>query len=259
MIFELFVSPDSDPDFAPQLAILGPGIAPSGKLPNGMNPQGLPASLHSGVRNKEPDLEPATPARQYFLLRTEFPAPNSGKYYAVVFSGIVGGKFGLAIGAMESFTLLEWIRIPLAVIGTYRWEGQSIALVFLPFVLILTFGLLIMLTRQKLNDWAIRLGVLAGWIFLGSAALYGTQVLFKIVSARAAEKWLLLFPFVILLTQILLAIGVMRSSLRKKPVRTAIYGFLGLIAWAGYIVGPTMAVLSAVAIASRAKQRAWKV
>jgi hypothetical protein len=253
MVFELFVSPDSDPGFLPKLAVIGPGIAPSGDLPRSFNLQGPPASVYSGVRCEEPEFEPFTPSRLFFTLRIDSTAPASGRYYAVVFSERADGRFGLAVGSSESFTLAEWINIPIAVVGTYRWEGQPLALVLLPFGVVVAVGLCLLLfrIRQKRIDWGAALGVLAGLTFLGSAALYGTQVLSKIFSARTTELWAMFVPPAILSVQILLGIGVIRSAWKRRPARIAVYGLLGLFSWAGYVVGPAIALVSSIAVVVR--------
>jgi hypothetical protein len=253
MEFELFVSPDSDPEFAPKLALVGPGITPSGSLPGGINLQGLAASVYSGTRDEEPEFEPFTPSQLYFILHVDSTAPASGRYYAVVFSGKASGKFGLAIGSSESFTPAQWINIPVAVLSTYRWEGQSLAFIFLPFAGVMVVGccFLFIRVREKRSDWEALMGMLAGMTFLGSAALYGTQVLCKVYPSRASESWLWFVPVVIISIQILLGIGVIRSAAKRRPVRTAIYGALGLVAWAGYILGPIMAIASAAVVGIR--------
>jgi hypothetical protein len=250
MVLDLFVSPDSDPDFVPRLAILGPAISPSGELPHGIDPHGLPACVYSGVRSERPEFEPFTPTRLLFILQIDSVAPSSGRYYAVVFSNRGGGKFGLAIGSSESFTPLEWIAIPLSVVGTYLWEGQSLAIVFLPAGVVLALGLLLLLSRMRQNqsDWSSALGVVAGVSFLASAALYTTQVLCKVFSARATEMWLVFVPFIIVSIQVILGVAVIRSASTRRPLRTAIYGLLG---WAGHLVGPAIALVSSAAIAAR--------
>jgi hypothetical protein len=255
MEFELFVSPDSDPEFAPKLALVGSGITPSGSLPGGINLQGLAASVYSGNRDEEPEFEPFTPSKLYFVLRINSAVPASGRYYAVVFSERTGGKFGLAIGSQERFTPAEWINIPIAVISTYRWEGQSLAFIFLPFAGVMVIGCCLMFirVRKKRSDWETLQGMLAGLTFLGSAALYSTQVLSKVFTCRASELWLWFVPVIIISIQILLGIGVIRSAAKRRPVRTAIYGALGLVAWAGYIFGPAMAIVSAVVVGIRSR------
>ncbi len=253
IVLELFVSPDAAQDFVPKLAVAGPGVSPSGSLPPSINLHGMATAVYSGVRDEEPDFEPFTPTRLYFVLHVDTTAPASGLYYVLVFSERTGGKFGLVIGSSESFTPVEWISIPIAVIGTYCWEGQSLAFVFLPFAAILFVGACILFfhVRKKRCHWGALLGMLAGITFLGSATLYSTQVMPKAFSSRSTELWLWFVPPVIVAAQILLGIGVIRSAAKSRPVRTGIYGALGLFAWAGYIIGPMIAIASAIAIAIR--------
>jgi hypothetical protein len=88
----------------------------------------------------------------------------------------------------------------------------------------------------------------AGITFLGSAALYTTQVLPKVFTSRSSELWLCFVPPGIVGAQILLGLGVIWSAAKRRPVRIAIYGLLGLFAWAGYIIGPVLAVVSAIIV-----------
>jgi hypothetical protein len=244
IVFELFTSPASDPAFVPKLALAGPGVMASGLLPEGVNVRGLPTHVYSGERSVTPDLEPATPNLQYFILKVEAVAPATGRYYAVVFSK-TAGRFGLAGGAFEGFTLCEWITLPVVVLRTYRWEGQSLLIVFLPFAAVVALGAAVEIWRVRRGQaaWYTLPGVLAGYTFLGSAALYGTQVLRKVFTGSPSELWFL--PVVMITAQILLGIGVIRSASKRRPIRTALYGAMGLFAWAGYVVGPAAAVASA--------------
>jgi hypothetical protein len=71
----------------------------------------------------------------------------------------------------------------LAVINTYRWEGQSLAFVFLPFAAVVSIGVCLLVfffhIRKRRCDWGAALGMFAGVTFVGSAALYATQVVPK--------------------------------------------------------------------------------
>jgi len=45
------------------------------------------------------------------------------------------GKYGIAIGYKEEFTLSEWLLIPIDVINIHQWEGQSLILILMPLLL----------------------------------------------------------------------------------------------------------------------------
>ena len=66
------------------------------------------------------------------LSTSDLKAPESGKYYIVVSSEQGEGNYGIVVGYKETFTLKEWISVPLNQIKIYRWEGQSLILIFAP-------------------------------------------------------------------------------------------------------------------------------
>jgi hypothetical protein len=79
-----------------------------------------------------------TPSSYYQLISVDLIVEQSGDYYLVVY-GI--GKYGLAVGYKEEFSLLEWLKIPFDVTLVHLWEGQSLLLILLPLIIIIYIGL----------------------------------------------------------------------------------------------------------------------
>lgn len=118
----------NDSSFIPMVAILGPGLKNQGTLlnkvalPSGYNWQ----AISSG--HPVPTCEPFSPGSFFGLSDTAFNVPSTGQYYVVVYensSTPTGGHYGLTIGDRESYTIDEWVLLPVNLINIYSWGGQT--------------------------------------------------------------------------------------------------------------------------------------
>jgi hypothetical protein len=243
----------------PDLVLMGPGIVSGeesgevSELPGTVEiPEGNGALIVPGSRPKSATYEGFTPSAFYSLARLDLEAPESGTYYAAVNSPPGGGNYGVVLGYLESFSLKEWLLIPLDQIRIYRWEGQSLLFIFTPLLFTLAVGFLIILrTKAEVVDydpgrWS---GALAGLLFLGTGISFLFQMLVSLSkSAYTPEIIITLF---LALAHLGLGATAIVLSLRgkgygKERAREKLYflvlGLGGFLLWAGWIIGPFLAL-----------------
>lgn len=240
-------------EFMPGFVLMGPGLTNQGQIPGYVE---QPAGLHSvvvmGVQPAEATYEPFAPSSFYNLAELSIPAPDSGMYYIAVYEPERGGHYSLAIGERETFSLTEWILIPIRLISIYQWEGQSICMIFLPIIVPLALGLIFFWKKNQIPqtpfEWA---GILAGMLFLCT----GFTVIFQMVMALSYTQLRqeVIITIVVALIPVILGIAVIRSIMNnrenvdiRKRTYLAALGILALFIWAGYLVGPVLAVLAGV-------------
>jgi hypothetical protein len=152
--------------------------------------------------------------------------------------------------------LKEWISIPLNQIKIYRWEGQSLLLIFTPLALTLATGLLaIFLKREAVAEFSpARIsGILAGLFFLGTGVTYIFQMLISL-SKSSYSSGMVITLFLILssigLGVVAIALSLKDESYGTRSTRKRLYfsglGIAGLLFWAGWFIGPLLAFEAAV-------------
>lgn len=252
--------PDS---MVPSLVIIGPGFALSGDVPPFVEvPTGSSAMVVAGGPPGKPSYEPFTPQPIFEVARFNVTVPQDGDYYVAVY-GPEAGKYSLAPGYVEEFTVDEWLLIPWSVISIHLWEGQSPAYIFAPLVVVVVGGLaLFVLYRRKrgprpdIPGWLI---LVAGLMYLGGAAMTGLQAVHAVNLTGYDSGVILTLMFIlgpVLLGLWALWLGVKSPapgpSLRRG-VSMIVVGALGLGLWAGLIVGPLLAIVGGIlALARRA-------
>ena len=241
-------------NFAPWLVIAGPGLSPQGMVPPGVEiPAGDQAVVVTGMRPVSADYEPFSPMAMYQTAMYSGKAPADGTYVIAVYTPADGGPYSLATGTLESFTVSEWILVPVDLIGVRLWQGQSLLLIFGPFlgVLVIGAGLLYRLPKRKRMSRASWSGLVAGLLYLGS----GTALIIQtVIAARMAAAGL---AVLVTLAFAAIALGAGAAAVsasirapdptpRRFRVLMAVIGIAGLAAWAGLIVGPVLAFVSAL-------------
>ncbi len=265
--------------FTPNVILIGPGLQNEGKISDKLEvPDGYGAKLLSYSLPKKPVYEGFTPSAFYSLVKLDIKAPKSGTYYAAVGAiqeagsrkgedaiqekglqerEIPGeGNYGLILGYRETFTLKEWISMPLSQIKIYHWEGQSLLLIFTPLALTLAAGLLaIYLKREAVAGFSpARIsGILAGFFFLGTGVTYILQMLISLVkSSYSLEVFITL---ILILANIVLGVAAIalilkdenyRVSSTRKRLYFSVLGIVGLLLWAGWFIGPFLAFEAAI-------------
>lgn len=249
----LYTPIGGDPGFAPVLVIMGPGITSRDTLPDFIEvPDGVGFVIIEATRPERPEYEPFTPASYYYLSDFDMEISISGTYYFAVYEPNRGGRYGIALGYKEEFTLLEWIKVPLDVINIHLWEGQPLGLIVAPLfaTLVIGFGLLIWRYGLDLNAFNI-VCVSAGLLYLGSGLMTLMQM---IISLKGAEyDSLVILTIIFVLLPFLLGLALLRRvgrgrvsfSIRDR-ILLVILGVLGLFSWAGLLVGPALVIFASI-------------
>lgn len=243
--------------FNPDLILMGPGLANEGKVPETLEvSKGYGVKVFPGDLPESPVYEAFTPSAFYSLASPDLKAPENGTYYAVVSSTKGIGNYGIVIGYGETFTLKEWISVPLNQIKIYLWEGQSLFLIFTPLGIILALGLLVIFFKREVvsgfNSARIS-GIFAGLFFLGTGLSFIFQMLISLSKSSYSSDvfvtlFLILASLVLGITSLIL--GLKDEDYGAKSTRKRLYflviGVAGLLFWTGWFVGPLLAFEAAV-------------
>jgi len=249
----LYLPRNEDPGFSPNLVVMGPGIASMGEMPGFIEvPEGAGVALVESERPERPEYEPFTPTSYYYVADYDTEVTVEGHYYFAVYEPDGEGRYGLAIGYKEEFTLVEWVKIPLDVIGIRLWEGQPLLLFFAPVLLALMAGYGLLFWRSRIGLSAFNLAcATAGLLYVGSGLVILMEMAISLYGAAYDSLAFLTVVFVLL--PVLLGYAVLRKvhrgqaeiSTRDRIVFVAL-GVLGLFVWAGFLVGPVLAVLAGI-------------
>jgi hypothetical protein len=253
----------NEEDFLPVLLLLGPGLNGSAKLPGHLS---LPPQA-SGLKilkaeNKGADYavyEPFGPSSFKEVSEINLTAPQSARYYAAVYSNSnnninntnnmneTSGHYGLAVGYREEFGFLERVSTPLRLISIYLWEGQSLGVILIPYLVAEILSLLLFWRGSRRTSFCLA-GSLAGFLFLASSASVITQMVFNLTRAPFGTE-----------VYITLAIAVLHAFLGVVTIRLArgeagllqrillaVLGTIALLAGSGLIMGPILAVAASV-------------
>jgi len=247
------LTPENE-DFVPNLAVMGPGIEEYDPVPDFVEqPADVGVKIIEGELG-EREYEPFTPGSYYHPARYDEKIDESGTYHVVVYNEEeTGGKYGLAVGYQETWSPMEWIRLPLDVVNIRIWEGQSLWLIFAPMVSVLGIGFA--WTGWKYYDKREKPDNAKEWCLLTSALLYigsGAMLLMQmtIASARSNPGLAVIVTIIFALIPLILGYKLWEKSLDfKKPekmdrVKVIIFGLLGFFVWAGIIIGPIIAIIS---------------
>jgi hypothetical protein len=237
---------------------MGQNVNSTGDIPSKITvPTGYNAQLIHPTA-PQPSYEPFSPGILAYVTDLTIDNATAGQYYLVVYeasSNPTGGHYGLAIGNRETYTIDEWVLIPLNLISIYQWEGESLALILAPMIITIIIGIILVAWRQrKQHDLAnpmAWLGAVAGLTFLGTAASTLYQLAFCVTQVSVGLEVIVTLVFAI----VPLIIGVLTlrlalknshvSSIRKR-IYFAILGAAALFSWAGLIVGPILAFAAAL-------------
>ena len=250
--------PDS---MVPDIVIIGPGIESAGNVPSFIEiPAGSGAIVIPGKSPGKPAYEPFSPQPVYEVARFNVTISQEGNYYIAVY-GPGGGKYSLAPGFQELFTPSEWLQIPWSVVSIHLWEGQSPWVIFAPMILVVIGGLaLIGIYRKQLGlrqdpvEWMI---VISGLLYLGGAAMTTLQIIKAVQVTGYTNEVIVTLMFIagpIILGVFAIREGIRQprpDSLLKSGIKMVIIGLLGLLFWAGLILGPVLALVSGVIILAK--------
>ncbi|KDE55877.1 hypothetical protein [Methanoculleus sp. MH98A] len=241
--------------FVPGMVLAGPGIGNPGTVPPYVAlPEGTGAIAVPGRLPEHPEYEPFTPSKLYRVARIDMTAPAAGDYTLAVYTRGEGGNYALALGYVESYTLDEWIRVPIDVVAIHRHEGQPLLLIFAPMIVVLAIGAALLFRRRRsLSPFALS-GVVAGLLFIGSGAMTLMQMVIAAVGTDVGAALFLTLVFAVI--PVLLGVWALLVAFRRhigagERIAMAALGALALVAWAGLVLGPVLAFIAAILPARR--------
>lgn len=252
LYFTLQISPESRKSgFSPIIAIIGPGLPDrSESLPFEV-PEGSGLLLIKGIPADSASYEGFTPTVFYRVVSYSSPAPATGTYYLAVFDENPG-SYSLAIGYKEEFTPFEWAMIPINQILIYLWSGQSPPAVLAPMGLVVIVGVLFLLWKGHFAEPTHPSKVLmsvASLFYIGTGATILNQIVY-------ASSWVELGPEVGITVvfaglPVILGIAAIRkaqnwSQSAKARLTVFAFGVLGILLWAGALVGPSMMMIASI-------------
>jgi hypothetical protein len=241
---------------APDLIIMGPGIPSSGTPPAALQtPPGGGVVVIPGRLPERPGYEPFSPAALDQVASYTTGVPTSGTYYVAVVSSAGEQDYSFAPGFKEEFTAAEWLLVPVSVIGGHAWEGQSPFIVLAPCIALVLLGIALLLRQQRRTgisrspfSWC---AITAGLLYLGGASITFTQMVRALDITGWDTSALLTLLFIII--PVVLGIAAIRAGFgtdKTRPVTArislGIIGMLGLLFWAGLIIGPVIAFVAAI-------------
>jgi hypothetical protein len=237
---------------APPFAVIGPGIITQDPLPPAIS---LPEGYGSIVipvpdSSDPPSYEPFTPMAMYEGASYSFPAPAAGEYTVAVFGK--EGRYILATGFLEEFSLTEWVLIPVSVLSIRIWQGQSLFANLLPLLGAVLIGAWWFRKQISSPFWpGVWLLAIAGFAYIGSGILVVGQMFIAGLLTGPVPSMMLTALFAAI--PILLGLVLVRIAVRTGPSPShrdrgimAVLGILGLIFWAGLIFGPVLAVAASL-------------
>ncbi|MDO9324950.1 MAG: hypothetical protein Q7T80_08350 [Methanoregula sp.] len=246
----------------PDLIVLSPGtVLPSEGLPPGISvPQGYRAEIIKGELPHSAEYEPFSPAAVFEAASYSKEITTPGLWYLAVVSPANETRYSLATGYVEEFTPSEWVFVPINVLSTHIWEGQSILALLSPFLAVVILGFIVISRREKRKGptltYSCWLAAIAGLCYLGGAAVTVVQMVRAMAVTGPASSVALTLVFVIV--PVVLGIWALRMGRTSSEwtIRDRVFlvliAILGLVFWAGLVVGPVLAIAAAV-IPGRAK------
>lgn len=251
----LTTTASEDASFTPGVILMGPAVSNQGFVPGYVEtPAGAGLMALNGTRAAQATYEAFAPSSFVELADISMDAPANGTYYVAVHDATRGGHYGLAIGDGESFTFSEWLLSPFSLLSVYEWERQSLALVLLPAIATATLGLVLLVRRHRAGKSLDRTGwtgAVAGLLFLGTGATVASQMLLSM--SRSSVDAFAIVTLLFAALPIVLGLLTVRLVLRHSghwTLRSRVYlivlGGGAFAAWAGFVIGPILAIAAAV-------------
>jgi hypothetical protein len=217
-------------------------------------PPGYNAELIKGHKPVSAEYEPFSPAAIYTVASYSKNITSPGTYFVAVISPADETEYSIAIGYLEEFSISEWILIPVNVLNTHLWEGQSIIIILTPFLAIIILGISLVARRERTSTikkplWSW-LAAIAGLFYLGGASVVLVQMVRALMVTGLSSGVILTLVFALI--PILLGFWALRISRSNSPqssqnrVLLGFIGILGLLTWAGLIIGPVIAGIAAL-------------
>ncbi|MCX7904907.1 MAG: hypothetical protein N2486_10420 [Caloramator sp.] len=127
-------------DFSPSFALIGKGIKQKDKLPFDI-PEGN-GSIVIKPSPKEYFYEKFTQTKYYIRQTIRGEIPEDGEYYVAVFSDGEKGKYALAIGESEKFTVVDWLKMPFIYLAVKYFFNPFLTVAVIGAIITLIFYLI---------------------------------------------------------------------------------------------------------------------
>ena len=240
----------------PDMVVISPGNSGSiDDLPQTVDiPPGYQTELIKGQKPVTAEYEPFSPAAIFNVASYSKNITQPGTYYVAIISPADETQYSIAVGYLEEFSFFEWVLIPIYIINTHLWEGQSIIAILVPFLAISILGLILIARRERDNrikkPLSFWLATIAGLCYLGGASIVLVQMVrvLMVTGPSAGVIITLIFALIPIILGIW-ALRIPRSTSpqsKKNLLLLGIIGLLGLLFWAGLIIGPVIAIIAAL-------------
>jgi hypothetical protein len=251
----------TEEEFVPDLVVMGPGWeVPTNGSVDVEVPEGYGWIVVEGEAEGA-DYEPFTPGSYYHVAIYDEEAEAAGTYYAAVVSVKGEGPFSIAVGYLESFTLVEWLSLPISILGIYSWEGQAWAVILGPALLVVVGGVLALLWCLHREGRVLSLfqwtSSISGLFILAWAVTVLTQMTMALAKSGWSGGATVSMGFAAV--SVLMARYALIPALSGPEVPgngrrlgMLLVGFVALGLYSGLYVGPAMAFLAAIMPASMA-------
>ncbi|MEI7857763.1 MAG: hypothetical protein WCH85_09700 [Methanomicrobiales archaeon] len=240
----------------PDMVVMSPGndFVPEG-LPRQISiPQGYRAEIIKGGPPRSAEYEPFSPAAIFESASYSKEITTPGLWYLAVVSPVNDTRYSIATGYAEEFTLSEWVLVPINVLSTHIWEGQSFLALLSPFLAVVILGFVVISRRAKRKGspltYSCWLATIAGLCYFGGSAITAVQMVRAMAVTGPSSSVALTLVFVIV--PVVLGIWALRMgrSLSERTLRDRAFllliAILGLVFWAGLVIGPVIAIGAAV-------------
>ncbi len=245
----------------PHLGILTPYAGEGMHAPLGIQvPLGYSASELSSLQNPTLSYDQAIPSITYSLASASFTAAQTGTYYLVVFGGQANSTYEISSSPTGAgVSLGDIITMGAKSLGVYQWEHEPLLFVIMPMLLTFIIGNAIIFAKYwgdwaRLSSFTFWTGSFAGIFVVGSADTMLTQTIVITYVTKAYMASIVSFAIIAITAAIgfyMLTIALRlysnkgSSSLnRKKMIGLWI---LAMIASAGFLIGPPLAIFCGVA------------
>lgn len=246
-------TPDAGP-FTPSVVLMGPSVEGGGEVPPHVTvPDGMGALVVRGERPATAAYEPFSPSAYYHTVDAARSVPPGEYLLAVYEPRNRSGPVGVVVGYEESFSVAEYLAVPVDLLRVHRWEGQHPALVVGPLLLTLAAGLLLV-RRRRLGtgrERVVRAAVaVAGTLVLASGLNTAVQTVVALSRSGPTAGALVTAVFVVVPTVVgawvlLVALrGPMSGGRTRAGLAAA--AAIALATWAGFVVGPAVLLAASV-------------
>jgi hypothetical protein len=245
----------TEEDFVPDLVVMGPGWErPSSSSIDVDVPQEYGWIEIEGEAT-EAEFEPFTPGSYYHVVVFDEEVDVAGTYYVAVHTEGGSGPFSLAVGYLETFTIMEWLSLPVSLIGIYRWEGQGWGTILAPALVVIVAGLALIIWHARREGRAPTLfqwtSALSGIFILSWAAIALTQMTMALGKSGWSNAALVSMGFA--LGSIIMALYAILPAFRGPDVPDMarrmwmlVVAGLALFLYTGLYVGPVLAIVAAL-------------